>query len=130
MSTAALRRMLEPAVVEHRLEGKQLAALKKMLKSLMNHEDAWLFHDPVPVDDIPGYADVIKNPMDLSTVKKNLDKKVYQVVGDFLRDMTLIWENCREFNGVDHDYHGLADVLEVAFLDSFKEFAAPLAGLV
>ena len=53
-----------------------------------------------------------------------------QVVGDFLRDMTLIWENCREFNGVDHDYHGLADVLEVAFLDSFKEFAAPLAGLV
>jgi hypothetical protein len=36
--------------------------------------------------------------MDLSLVKKNLEKKVYVFVEDVLSDLLLIWQNCKKYN--------------------------------
>jgi transcriptional activator SPT7 len=44
------------------------------------------------------YPDVIKRPMDLSTLKKNLKKCVYKKRKEFISDLFLIWENCKNYN--------------------------------
>eukprot|EP00069_Balaena_mysticetus_P002557 bmy_16191T0 len=55
-----------------------------------------------PVDQrIPNYYKIIKKPMDLSTVKKKLQKKHsqhYQIPDDFVADVRLIFKNCERFN--------------------------------
>lgn len=63
---------------------------------------AWVFHSPVdPVAlNIPEYPNIIKHPMDLSTVQKKLRNKSYATIQDFDEDMRLIWSNAMLFNGV------------------------------
>ncbi len=36
--------------------------------------------------------------MDLGTVKKNLNNNLYETVEDFLKDIDLIWTNCKTYN--------------------------------
>lgn len=57
----------------------------------------WTTTDPVLV---PDYHKVIKNPMDLSTLKKNLEQKVYADAGKFYDDFQLMITNCVKFNPV------------------------------
>lgn len=45
----------------------------------------------------PGYSTVIKNSMDLSTMKKKLHK--YSNILEFEQDLKLMFDNCRKFNG-------------------------------
>jgi len=44
------------------------------------------------------YLDVIKTPMDLGTVKKNLKANKYKFVEDCILDIFLVWENCKTYN--------------------------------
>lgn len=44
------------------------------------------------------YPQIIKNPMDLSTVKKNLKSNKYKFVEEVLHDLQLIWDNCKLYN--------------------------------
>jgi len=56
----------------------------------------------VPVDwkafNLMDYPMIIKKPMDLGTVKKHLNNNAYETVEDCLRDIDLIWQNCRTYN--------------------------------
>lgn len=36
--------------------------------------------------------------MDLGTVKKNLTNNLYETVEDCLKDIDLIWANCKTYN--------------------------------
>jgi len=44
------------------------------------------------------YLDIIKTPMDLGTVKKNLKANKYKFVEDAIVDIQLVWENCKTYN--------------------------------
>lgn len=50
---------------------------------------------------IADYPLIIKQPMDLSTLKKNLLKGKYQELETMVTDLSLIWENCRTYNMPD-----------------------------
>ncbi|KAI8807309.1 hypothetical protein BJ742DRAFT_661105, partial [Cladochytrium replicatum] len=73
---------------------------KRILKEIMKHPSARWFI--VPVDPvalgIPTYLSIIKNPMDLSTVKSKLDKGSYSNPSEFESDMRLIFNNAMTFN--------------------------------
>ncbi|CAJ0632587.1 13677_t:CDS:2 [Entrophospora sp. SA101] len=58
------------------------------LKALKRHPHATPFLEPVePIKlNIPDYLDIVKIPMDLSTVEKNLNNCVYKCVQDFVDD--------------------------------------------
>ena len=58
---------------------------KKLMNSLWKVKDADLFHKPVdPIElGIPDYLNVIKNPMDFSTIKKKLNNNVYTNFKEF-----------------------------------------------
>lgn len=48
------------------------------------------------------YPTIITHPMDLSTVKNKLGKKLYENVEDCLEDINLIWENAKLYNPREH----------------------------
>ncbi|XP_055019278.1 ATPase family AAA domain-containing protein 2 isoform X2 [Boleophthalmus pectinirostris] len=56
------------------------------------------FTKPVDTEEVPDYAEVIKKPMDLSTVLTKIDLHQYGTVKEFLHDVDLIWQNALEYN--------------------------------
>ncbi|POM61762.1 Histone acetyltransferase [Phytophthora palmivora] len=68
---------------------------------------SWVFMTPV---DIPGYDKVIKKPMDLGTVKKNLGSKPsrcrFKSHEKFARDVRLVFHNALVYNKDDQDVKG------------------------
>ncbi len=74
---------------------------KKLMNTLWKHRDADLFHKPVDPEElnIPDYFNIIKNPMDFSTIKKKLSNYSYTNLKEFCNDMGLVFENCYTYNG-------------------------------
>lgn len=99
----------------------QLTELLKRCRTIVNHlskkTPATWFRNPVdPIrDNAPNYFDIIKHPMDLSTVRKNLDAGVYPTVQAFVQDMRLIFVNAYRYNGKDTLPGRDAVTLEKAF---------------
>jgi len=52
------------------------------------HKDAWLFAEPVKEEEAPGYYDMIEHPMDLTTIREQLDDKLYARKEDFAKDVS------------------------------------------
>ena len=44
------------------------AAVQRVLETVLKLPEAALFAEPVPLDEVPGYRELIPNPMDLGTV--------------------------------------------------------------
>jgi Bromodomain len=61
-----------------------------------------LFAEPVDQEDAPDYYDIIKNPMDMSTMYEKVNKYEYNCAADFLADINLICQNCLEYNPDRH----------------------------
>lgn len=79
------------------------------------------------------YPKVIRSPMDLSTLRRNLLTHKYIFIGDFLRDAELIFENCRVYNGNSNDgfYRKAADDCERFFvmqICKMREYNLTFAG--
>jgi bromodomain-containing factor 1 len=77
----------------------------------------WPFMDPVdPVAlGIPDYFDIIKNPMDLGTIRKKLDSRQYSTSDQFESDVKVIFSNCYAYNSMDSDISQMARQLEEVF---------------
>lgn len=76
----------------------------KGISGLKRSSHATFFKDPVdPVKlGIPNYPNVVKNPMDLSTMEKKLKANQYSSVNDVVNDFEAIINNSVIFNGPDH----------------------------
>lgn len=74
------------------------------LRNLKRTKDAVPFNAPVdPVRlNIPTYPDIIKHPMDLSTMEEKLKSETYATVDAYVADFALIVNNTLTFNGPDH----------------------------
>lgn len=76
----------------------------------MNHEHAWVFDRPVdPVAlGIPDYFDVIDEPMDLTTIKNNLENGLYKSAERAVRDLDLVFDNAMLYNEEGTVIHEMA----------------------
>lgn len=74
--------------------------MKEVLGNIMATQYAFEFLRPVdPIKQgIPNYPEVIKNPMDLGTVKTRLKAHQYTNVQEMDKDIRLIFSNCYKFN--------------------------------
>ncbi|CAH2316691.1 bromodomain-containing 3 [Pelobates cultripes] len=94
--------------------------LKEML-SKKHAAYAWPFYKPVDAEalELHDYHDIIKHPMDLSTVKKKMDIREYQDAQAFAADIRLMFSNCYKYNPPDHEVVAMArklqDVFEMRF---------------
>ena len=77
-------------------------------------------------DGAPDYFDIVKSPMALREVKNRILSKKYKDVSEFKRDMDLIWENARKYNGEDHLYAQFAMEASLWFERKMKHFPETL----
>lgn len=66
--------------------------------------------DPVR-DGVPDYFDIIKKPMDLSTIRGKLDDGKYQNSSEWVEDIMLVWKNCTLYNKKGTTFHAMAQIL-------------------
>ena len=66
------------------------------------------------------YLQVVKEPMDLGTIRSKLTKNEYKKPAEFARDMRLVWSNCKLYNQDGSDLYLLADDLAQKFEDRVK----------
>ncbi|KAK0703270.1 Bromodomain from Gcn5 complexed with acetylated H4 peptide [Lasiosphaeria miniovina] len=92
--------------------GPNYNQLLHLLNDLQNHASSWPFPMPVNKDEVADYYDVIKKPMDLSTMESKLEADQYATPEDFIRDARLIIENCRKYNKESTAYAKYATKLE------------------
>ena len=77
--------------------GPNYNQLLHLLNDMQNHSSSWPFTQPVNRDEVADYYEVIKEPMDLSTMEEKHEKDLYPTPEDFIRDARLIFDNCREY---------------------------------
>ncbi|XP_039757443.1 bromodomain adjacent to zinc finger domain protein 1A isoform X2 [Pararge aegeria] len=77
-------------------------ALAQLLTDAMRHKDSWPFYEPVPVDEVPDYLNVIEQPMDLSTIKAKLESSQYATDAALVADVALVFNNCYTYNKDSH----------------------------
>ena len=56
---------------------------------------------------LTNYLEIVKVPMDLGTIKKNLEKKKYKDFEAFKNDIMLVANNCKTYNARNSDVHKL-----------------------
>ena len=90
----------EPPYLKCQITQEDITKLQKIFTVLESDPQAIDFLEPVDYIglNILDYPDIIKHPMDLGTVKKNLLNKVYNTFQEFLSDIDLIWKNCKTYN--------------------------------
>ncbi len=92
--------------------GPHFAVMRHILVELNGHGSAWPFVNPVNGDEVTDYYDVIKNPMDLSTMEAKLENNQYANVDELTADAQLIFDNCRAYNPASSPYAKSATKLE------------------
>ncbi|XP_061554300.1 bromodomain-containing protein 3-like isoform X2 [Phycodurus eques] len=81
----------------------QLRYCEEILKEMLSKKHvtyAWPFYKPVDAEalQLHDYHDIIKYPMDLSTVKAKMKRGEYQDAQRFAADVRLIFSNCYKYN--------------------------------
>lgn len=114
-----------------RLPGKfkksELSSIGKALWSLIEEikEDprSKPFYFPVSDDDAPGYSDIIKHPMDLSTIKSNLQNyESQETVIQFYNDILLVFNNCQIYNSETSEIYRWASQLKSLADEKFNQY--------
>lgn len=77
------------------------AALNKLLDALESKEAAEIFLEPVDVNEVPDYTDIVKHPMDLSTMRAKVKSGAYTTFDKMEADFDLMIKNCLAYNEKD-----------------------------
>lgn len=102
----------------------------QILAKLMKHKWSWVFNTPVDVLGLGlhDYHLIVKKPMDLGTVKTNLEKGFYRSPVDFASDVRLTFTNALAYNPKGQDVYKMAEKLlsqfDVWFSPTLKKFEA------
>lgn len=111
---------IDPEIIENSKPWEKPA--KKLMSVLWRAPHAWIFHEPVdPVKlNIPDYFEIVKNPMDLGTVKKKLNNNAYESAERFLGDIEQVFTNCRLYNPPNSDVMFMCDQVANVFAQQVK----------
>ena len=73
---------------------------KSRLREFMGMPEAVRFLEHVDWEKLklPLYPKIIKNPLDLGTIRRKLDNLEYSNIFEFDKDMKLVWSNAKRFN--------------------------------
>ncbi|XP_048224523.1 bromodomain-containing protein 8-like isoform X2 [Perognathus longimembris pacificus] len=104
-------------VQNHLLFKKTLLPVWKMIAS---HRFSSPFLKPVSERQAPGYKDVVKRPMDLTTLKRNLSKGRIRTMAQFQRDLMLMFQNAVMYNDSDHHVYHMAVEMQREVLEQIQ----------
>ncbi|XP_032291391.1 transcription initiation factor TFIID subunit 1 isoform X5 [Drosophila virilis] len=101
----------------------------KLHTQVKTQSESWPFHKPVNKKAIKDYYTVIKKPMDLETIGKNIENHTYHSRADYLADIELIATNCEQYNGSEAQYTKFAKKMVEYAHSQLEEFADHCAQL-
>ena len=91
---------------------KTLKYCDELLDILIKHKDLKDFRERVNPKIATNYFQVIKEPMDFTTLQRRLRTGSIATVGEFKRCLDLVWSNCQTFNPPEHALSKLAKQAE------------------
>ena len=97
--------------------------MMKIVCALISRPESAIFRKPVAwkklgLDD---YPDIVKNPMDLGTIKRNLEKgDYYKNYQDVANDIRKVWLNCMAYNQDGSEIYHLADIFSRKFEEAYS----------
>ncbi|XP_008634555.2 PREDICTED: bromodomain-containing protein 2 [Corvus brachyrhynchos] len=105
---------------------EQLKYCNGILKELLSKKHAayaWPFYKPVDASalGLHDYHEIIKHPMDLSTIKRKMENREYRDAQEFAADVRLMFSNCYKYNPPDHDVVAMARKLQDVFEFSYAK---------
>lgn len=139
-------RVGDPEAITYKLEqsdfdekSQAFQVCRGIISFLENHKHANIFLEPVdPIAlNIPTYFDIVKRPMDISTLSKNLEQGLYSKIsptkgvgrstisrmlnGPFRDDALLIFDNAIAFNPPDDWIHQTAKAIRKALVKKIEQ---------
>ncbi|XP_063303328.1 bromodomain-containing protein 8 isoform X4 [Pelobates fuscus] len=99
-------------------------AIMLVWRAAANHRYANVFLQPVTDDIAPGYHSIVQRPMDLSTIKKNIETGIIRSTAEFQRDIMLMFQNAVMYNSSDHDVYHMAVEMQRDVLEQIQQFLA------
>lgn len=105
---------------------RQKNALKSdllaLLRKVEEQQFAWPFREPVDTQEVTDYLDVIKEPIDLSTIEKRIRRgEWYKSKKMLYADLILMANNCKRYNDEESTYYECAVNLEKFLGTLFQE---------
>ncbi|XP_037717312.1 bromodomain-containing protein 2 [Drosophila subpulchrella] len=104
----------------------EINACKAIIKRLFSSSYkniAWVFYEPLDAQllGLDEYHDIVKEPMDLSTVRHRVNAGCYQSAADFAKDVRLIFYNTYLFTNPDHLCYQMAKKLQIIFEEMYAQ---------
>jgi len=91
-----------------------IAYLSRAEAAIFRKKVAW---KTLGLDD---YPKIVKNPMDLGTIKRNLEAGKYKDSNDVANDIRLVWSNCMAYNQDGSEIYHLADSFARSFEAAYR----------
>ncbi|KAG6530662.1 hypothetical protein ZIOFF_012905 [Zingiber officinale] len=86
--------------------------LEAILDKIQKKDTYGVFAEPVDIEELPDYFDVIERPMDFGTVQKKLARNSYRSLEQFEGDVFLICSNAMQYNAPDTVYFRQARAMQ------------------
>ncbi|KAK2879603.1 hypothetical protein Q8A73_023415 [Channa argus] len=99
-------------------------AIMLVWRAAANHRYANVFLQPVTDEIAPGYHSIVHRPMDLATIKKNIETGLIRTTSEFQRDIMLMFQNAVMYNSLDHDVYHMALEMQRDVLEQIQQFLA------
>ncbi|KAI3948852.1 hypothetical protein MKX01_022266 [Papaver californicum] len=75
-----------------------------IMDKLQKKDTYGVYAEPVDTEELPDYHEIIENPMDFGTIRKNLEKGTYTKLEQLEADVFLLCSNAMEYNSPDTVY--------------------------
>ncbi|XP_018436066.1 transcription factor GTE5, chloroplastic-like [Raphanus sativus] len=110
---------------------KLISELNNLFTKLMKHKHGWVFNVPVDAQGLflRDYHTVVKEPMDLGTVKTKLWNSLYNSPLEFAEDVRLTFNNAILYNPIGHDVHRMAKSMLSMFEEELVSIEVPTRGV-
>ncbi|KAF6201871.1 hypothetical protein GE061_004267 [Apolygus lucorum] len=82
--------------------------LHRLLDLIRAKDTGEIFIEPVDQTEVPDYSDIVKFPMDLSTMRAKIDQFEYSTLQEFRNDFVLMINNCLEYNSKETAFYRAA----------------------
>ncbi|KAM3841780.1 bromodomain testis-specific protein [Vipera latastei] len=102
----------------------QLQYLQRVvMKAMWRHNFSWPFHQPVDAEGLklPDYYNIVKEPMDLTTIQKRLEHQYYTCAAECIDNFKKMFANCYLYNKPGDDIVFMAQELEKVFLQKVAQ---------
>jgi len=87
--------------------------LRKLIEKLQKNDALEMFANPVDIKLVPDYLEMIKKPMDFTTMREKLENSEYETVDDLEIDFNQMMDNCMEYNKKTTVFHKTARKLKI-----------------